>query len=143
MQEFYDRNASYYDEFVEKGNCMFHFNGARELAKYLKEINCPKDTRILDVGAGTGAVGQLLKEHSGYTNIVAMDISPGMLEEEKKKDVYNEFIYCDLNEDHMDKYYKQFDDAISIGCFVLGILVPETLDRMARFVKPGGLQGFI
>ena len=139
VQEFYNRNASYYDECMKKVGCVSQINAARELAKYLKEINCPKDTRILDVGAGTGSVGQMLKEHSGYTNIVAMDISLGMLEEAKKKDVYNEFIYCDLNNDDMEKYYKQFDHAISIGCFILGVLVPETLDKMARFVKPGGL----
>ena len=138
VQELYDRNAYYYDEISKKGKCVLHSIGARELAKYLKEINCPKDTRILDVGAGTGSVGQMLKEHSGYTNIVAMDISLGMLEEAKKKDVYNEFIYCDLNNDDMEKYYKQFDHAISIGCFVSGNLLPETLDKMARFVKPGG-----
>ena len=138
VMDFYNRNASYYEEFMSKGGGVFHIVGAREFGKQLKEIKCPTDTKILDVGAGTGVVGQLLKEQSGYTNIVAMDISPAMLEEAKKKDAYKEFILCDLNEDNLEKYYKQFDHAISIGCFVLGNLLPETLDKMASFVKPGG-----
>ncbi|HCH08436.1 MAG TPA: class I SAM-dependent methyltransferase, partial [Dehalococcoidia bacterium] len=44
-------------------------------AKYV-----PKDSRILDAGAGTGLVGQLLNEH-GYHNLVAMDLSEGMLDQ--------------------------------------------------------------
>ena len=47
--------------------------------------------------------------------------SSGMLEEAKKKDAYRDFSLCDLNKDNLEKYYKQFDHAISIGCFVLGI----------------------
>ena len=139
VQDFYNRNASYYDEFMKKGGCVFHIVGAREFAKYLSELNCPKDAKLLDVGAGTGGVGQLLKEKSGYTDIVAMDISPGMLEEAKRKNAYNEFILCDSNKDDLGKYYQKFDHAISIGCFVVGNLLPETLDKMASFVKPGGL----
>ena len=139
VQEFYNRNAACYDDILEKGNCAFHIVGARELVKHLKEISCAADAKIGDVGAGTGLVGQLLKEDYGYTNIVAMDISPGMLEEAKKKGAYNDFILCDLNEENLEKYYKQFDHAISIGCFVLGNLKPIALDKIASFVKTDGL----
>ena len=39
----------------------------------------PKEGRILDAGAGTGLVGQCLY-HEGYRNLVAIDLSEGMLE---------------------------------------------------------------
>ena len=138
VQQFYDRNAACYDDILLKGNCVFHIVGARELAKQLKEASCPSDAKIGDVGAGTGLVGKQLKEEYGYTNIVAMDISPGMLEEAKKKGAYNDFIICDLNADDLEKHHDQFDHAISIGCFVLGNLMPIALEKIASFVKPGG-----
>ena len=49
-----------------------------------------KDCRILDAGAGTGLVGKLLAKR-GFDNLVAMDLSAGMLEEARKKNVYTEF----------------------------------------------------
>ena len=138
VRKFYDRNASYYDEFLMKSGVLQQYFGARELTKQL-EGNFPKDTKILDVGAGTGRVGLQLKEKYGYTNLVAMDISPGMLEEAKKKNVYNDFIVSDLNEDNLEKYYKQFDHVISIGGFILGVLKPNILLKIANLVNAGGL----
>ena len=138
VKDFYDRNAACYDDILLKGDCVSHIMGARELAKHMKEAGCPSDAKIGDVGAGTGLVGQQLKEEYGYSNITAMDISPGMLEEAKKKGAYNDFVVCDLNEEHLEKFQNQFDHAISIGCFVLGNLKPVALEMMASFVKPGG-----
>ena len=138
-QEFYDRNASYYDEFLEKCNCSSQSIGARELAKQLNKINCPTDTKIADVGAGTGLVGQLLTELYGYNNLTAFDVSAGMLEEAKKKNAYNDFVMCDLHVDDMEKYQHKYDHAISISCFVLGIVKPIALEKVASLVKPGGL----
>ncbi|KAI6654041.1 hypothetical protein LOD99_2888 [Oopsacas minuta] len=139
VQEFYDHNAQDYEKFLQNVGSVSYIYGAREFAKRLKGKRLPTDVKIADFGAGTGRVGQELKEQHGYTNIVAMDISPGMLDEAKKKDAYNDFIVSDLNEDNMEKYYKQFDHAISIACFVLGNLLPDTLDKIARIVKSGGL----
>ena len=138
-EEFYDRNATYYDEFVEKGNCKMHSIGARELAKQLKEYNYSPNTKIADVGAGTGLVGKELNEIYDYNNLTAFDVSPGMLEEAKKKGAYNDFVLCDLHEDSMEEHRHKYDHAISIGCFVLGIVKPIALAKVASLVKPGGL----
>jgi len=42
---------------------------------------------ILDAGAGTGMVGEVLTK-LGYANLVAMDLSQGMLEVTRQKNVY-------------------------------------------------------
>ena len=139
VQDFYNRNAKFYDEFMRDGGCVYYTIGARELTKHLKEIKAPKDVKIADVGAGTGLVGQLLTELYGYNNLTAFDVSAGMLEEAKKKDAYNDFVMCDLHVDDMEKYQQKYDHAISIGCFVLGIVKPIALEKVASLVKPGGL----
>ncbi len=48
-----------------------------------------KEVKVLDAGAGTGIVGRILAKQ-GYTNLVAMDLSEGMLEQARKKNVYRE-----------------------------------------------------
>ena len=48
-----------------------------------------KEKRILDAAAGTGIVGKMLTEQ-GYKDLVAMDLSEGMLEEARRKNVYRE-----------------------------------------------------
>ena len=50
----------------------------------------PKDARILDAGAGTGLVGVHLAD-MGYSQMVAMDLSQGMLDEARNKQVYQDF----------------------------------------------------
>jgi len=57
----------------------------------------PKEARILDAGAGTGLVGQCLY-HGGYRNLVAIDLSEGMLEKARDKKVYGELYQMVLGE---------------------------------------------
>ena len=135
---YYDRNAANYDNFYKMSIGVFPIVGTRELIKHLTDVTLLKDVKIADIGAGTGAVGQLLKEN-GYTNLTAIDISAGMLEEAKRKNIYKEHIECDLNIEKMDKYFQQFDHAISIGCFGFGLMKPHALEKIASLVKPGSL----
>jgi len=44
---------------------------------------------ILDAGASTGMVGEVLTK-LGYANLVAMDLSQGILEVARQKNVYQE-----------------------------------------------------
>ena len=137
MQQLWDIYAQDFDAFVKNIKGISHIFGPQELTKHLKEMKCPLDAKIADVGAGTGMCGKTMKE-LGYTNMTAFDISPGMLEEAKKKDVYSDFILCDFNEDSMEKYHEKFDHAMSIGCFISGNLICGSLEKIAKIVKPGG-----
>ena len=57
----------------------------------------PRSARVLDAGAGTGLVGESLKR-LGYSNIEALDLSLGMLEEARKKNAYSAFHQMILGE---------------------------------------------
>ena len=50
------------------------------------------DLKIIDVGAGTGLIGIELQKR-GYSSLHALDISPEMLKEAKKRNIYQRF-YC-------------------------------------------------
>lgn len=96
----------------------------------------PKDARILDAGAGTGLVGALLAEN-GYENLVAMDLSEGMLEEAGKKGVYDELHQMVMGE-RLDFPSDSFDAVMSVGVLTLGHAPASSLDEFVRVTRPGG-----
>ena len=96
----------------------------------------PKDARILDAGAGTGLVGKLLAEQ-GYNNLVAMDLSPGMLEEAKKKNAYREFHQMVMGKP-LDYATDSFDAVVSIGVLTVGHAPASSFDEFIRITRSGG-----
>ena len=78
------------------------FKGFNPIVKTLDDTvqeefkDTPKDkVKVMDAGAGTGLVGVELHKF-GFTTIDALDISPGMLNEAKKKNVYKKSDLCCL-----------------------------------------------
>ena len=83
LAERYDEWATAYDsDLAEK----FGWVGPQQATEVFSR-HVPKDASVLDAGAGTGLVGQCLAG-LGYRDLVAMDLSSGMLEEARRKDVY-------------------------------------------------------
>lgn len=106
-------------------------DAGRMFARYL-----PTSARVLDAGAGTGLVGQVLAD-LGYQNIVAMDLSADMLAEAEKKNVYAEYHQMILGEP-LDFATNAFDAVISIGTFTAGHAPAHALGDLVRVTKPGG-----
>jgi ubiquinone/menaquinone biosynthesis C-methylase UbiE len=96
----------------------------------------PKGARILDAGTGTGLVGELLLKQ-GYSNLVAMDMSVGMLEKARAKNAYREFHRMVMGET-LGFSTDSFDAVISIGVLTVGHAPASSLDEMIRVTKPGG-----
>ncbi|MBN2239213.1 MAG: class I SAM-dependent methyltransferase [Dehalococcoidales bacterium] len=132
LEERYDVWASDYDEDLDKG---YGWLGPKKAVEcFVKYV--PKDAKVLDAGAGTGLVGQLLAEQ-GYKDITAMDLSKGMLEEARKKNAYNRFDQMVMGETlGYDTDY--FDAVISVGTMTVGHAPASSLDELVRVTKPGG-----
>ena len=109
LAERYDRWARDYDEDLEEG---FGWLGPQCAVDFLVRY-VSREAKILDAGAGTGLVGELLAKQ-GYNNMVAMDISQGMLEEARQKNVYREFHQMVMGEP-LDYPSDSFDGIISVG----------------------------
>ena len=132
LKERYDKWASTYEEEVDRD---FGWYGPiRAVESAVKYV--AKDARILDAGAGTGLVGELLAER-GYTDIVAIDLSPGMLAEARKKNVYSELHQMTMGET-LDFPTDAFDAAITVGVLTVGHAPPHSLDELVRVTRPGG-----
>ncbi|HEY77565.1 MAG TPA: class I SAM-dependent methyltransferase [Dehalococcoidia bacterium] len=132
LAERYDQWARDYDEDLEEG---FGWLGPQRAVDFLVRY-VPREAKILDAGAGTGLVGELLAKQ-GYKNMVAMDISQGMLEEARKKNVYQEFHQMVMGEP-LDYPTDSFDAIISVGVLTVGHAPASSLDELIRVTKPGG-----
>ncbi len=136
LEERYDQWASEYDKDLEE---VFVWtapqNGADMLAKLV-----PADAEVLDAGAGTGLVGKCLAD-AGFTNMAAMDLSQGMLDEARKKNVYSSFHQMTLGET-LGFDTAAFDAVVSVGVFTLGHAPVHSFDELVRVTKPGGYVVF-
>lgn len=81
IREFWDRDASTYD--ATKSHAISDRLEAAMWRQALREALPEPGTRVLDVGAGTGALS-LLAAELGYT-VTALDLSPGMLAHAERK----------------------------------------------------------
>jgi SAM-dependent methyltransferase len=92
---------------------------------------------ILDAGAGTGLVGELLGV-MGYPVIDALDASEGMLEIARSKNVYRELHHAFLGQT-LPFDTGHYAAAVSTGVFTAGHVGVEGLPELFRVVRPAGL----
>lgn len=95
------------------------------------------DTPILDVGAGTGLVGECLYK-TGNKKIFGIDISKEMLEQAKLKKCYFFLINTDVTKKIPIKS-NSIGAIVSAGTFTHGHVGSDALDELLRITKPGGL----
>jgi predicted TPR repeat methyltransferase len=92
---------------------------------------------VLDLGAGTGLVGQRLAAR-GIGPVDGTDISPEMLAEARQKDCYRALIAGDLTTG-LGLAPAGYAGLVSAGTFTLGHLGPEVLPSLLPLARPGGL----
>ena len=132
LAERYDQWAKDYDTDLVKD---FDYQSPQIVTEYFAKY-VPKEARILDAGAGTGLVGAILAK-LGYDDMVAMDLSEGMLEEARKKNVYREFHQMVMGEP-LDYATDSFDAVICVGTLTVAHAPASSLDELVRITKPGG-----
>ncbi|RFP91167.1 class I SAM-dependent methyltransferase [Rhodobacteraceae bacterium 63075] len=91
---------------------------------------------MLDIGAGTGLLGQALVER-GLGPVDGTDISPEMLGEAGLKGCYRHLFAADINEG-LPIENRTYQAIISAGTFTTGHVGPDALDEVMRVTSPGG-----
>ena len=132
LGERYDQWSKEYDSDL---SAEFDYQSPRRAAEVLAG-HVPRDARILDAGAGTGLVGEILAS-MGYRSMVAMDLSQGMLEEARKKGVYQDFHQMVMG-DTLDYETGSFDAVITVGVLTVGHAPASSLDELVRVTRPNG-----
>ncbi len=132
LKQTYDDWASDYDnDLLNKMNYRVPQIAVNIFTKYVAP-----QSKVLDVGSGTGIVGMLLKK-AGYTTIEALDISKGMLEVAKAKNIYQAY-YLETLGTTLQLPDNTYDAMIAIGTFGPTHAPPHAFEELIRATKPNG-----
>ena len=96
----------------------------------------PTDAAVLDAGAGTGVLGEILRA-LGYARLDGLDASAGMLRIAGLKKNYRELSLQFLGQP-LDYADNRFALVASSGVFTQGHAPLAGLDELLRVTRPGG-----
>ncbi len=105
------------------------------ICRYLKTSDL-----ILDAGVGTGMLGKLLMTLD-YKNLFGIDLSEGMLNIARKREVYKELRKMVLG-NRLEFENDMFDAVISVGTFTENNAPADSFDELVRIVRPDGFVIF-
>ena len=126
----YGEWAGDYDHaFAAREDYQLHIQTARAF------VNAGGQGPVLDVGAGTGLCGAVLAD-LGVGPIDATDISPDMLNQAMKKDIYRDAIEADLNHG-IPAPPDSYSGIVSSGTFTHGHVGPGAIDSLLRVARHG------
>jgi MFS family permease len=132
----YDRIAATYDAELVDG---MGYRLPEAVAAVARRL-LPLDAQILDVGAGTGLLGVALAD-AGFTRVDALDLSPGMLAQAARKDVYGDLREGKLGEE-LGYGSGAYDAVVAAGVLTTGHAPARCLDELVRITRRGGLVIF-
>ena len=130
----YKKWAQAYDEDFALGS---NYLSPTKICSFFNKHARKTDTPILDVGAGTGLVGECLSK-TGYKKIIGIDISPEMLEQAKSKECYSSLMEADVTR-KIPLKSNSIGAIVSAGTFTHGHVGADAFDELLRITKPGGL----
>jgi predicted TPR repeat methyltransferase len=102
-------------------------------ARYIRD----RDSPILDAGAGTGRVGEMLAI-LGYSNLITLDLSDAMLARAQERDVYRA-LHQGVLGDWLGFADDAFQAVVAAGVFTAGYAQPSSFDELLRVTRSGGL----
>jgi len=132
LAEGYDDWAKDYDQDV----LSFGYNIPSILCGLVGRYLNRKDNPILDAGVGTGILGEVLSK-IGYTRLIGIDLSQGMLEIARKKGIYSDLKQMILGET-LEFSDNAFTATVSMGTFTVGHAPPDAFDELIRITEPAG-----
>jgi predicted TPR repeat methyltransferase len=94
------------------------------------------DLDVLDAGCGTGLCGPILAPYARH--LVGVDLSAGMVEKARARDVYHDLIVAELTAFLADGPPARYDLIISADTVVYFGALEHLLAAAARALRPGG-----
>jgi predicted TPR repeat methyltransferase len=95
---------------------------------------------MLDLGCGTGLAGVAFRPHVDW--LVGVDLSPKMIEEARKKGLYDRLAVGDIAQFLADEQQSSAYLVIAADVFAYVADLADVCAAVARVMQPGGLFGF-
>jgi predicted TPR repeat methyltransferase len=130
----FDSSANEFDERLAKLNYRVPEQCAAMLDKHLGQASTA-DGSICDLGCGTGLCAPFLRKRA--ERLVGVDLSPGMLEKARQRELYDELIEADLVS-HLSAGVADYDLLVAADTLIyIGDLQP-TFAAAAAALRDGG-----
>lgn len=111
-QDLFDRYANHFEEHLLSA---LNYQVPYIIQEKLGSLNLAKNSKVLDLGCGTGIVGKTIIDQ--FPNIVGVDISSNMIKETRKKEIYTTLYTNDIH-DFLLKNEEKFDLIIAADVFI-------------------------
>ncbi len=117
------------------------FTGSGRIAELLVSVLPDPTLPVIDLGCGTGAVGQRLAQ-LGVTTVDGVDLSPEMLAVAANTGAYRGLTVADLHtlEAPPGSLYAA---SVSAGTFTTGHVGPEVVPRLLDLLRPDGIVAWV
>jgi predicted TPR repeat methyltransferase len=143
-----DQNKSFYDKWAPNYDAEFvadDYVYPQTVAEYLATlIEADETLSVVDIGCGTGVVGEHFARLRPLCDIEGVDISPEMIiQASGKKRADGKPVYSEFHEINLTKpiYFAQshYDFMVSAGTFTHGHLGVSDMLAISRVLKPLGI----
>ncbi len=133
-RNYYDEIAKDYENYIPQNK-----NMAKIILDFLKELKINKNSKILDLGAGTGIVTEGIV-NAGYKNTALLDISKEELKIAKSKENLknSKFIVADLTKDEIKEKFDVIFETMSLDYFK-GDQLASILLKIKSALNNGGI----
>lgn len=136
VQAYYDDWAECYDATLQS----WQYRAPEDAANLLSPL-LEAGIRVLDIGCGTGQLGQALRKHAEI-ELDGIDISSASLQQAKRRGIYGSLLQHDLQKTPLPVGANIYDIAATVGVLTY-IGDAETLLRdLCRTVRKGGVIAF-
>lgn len=130
LSKSFDKWAETYDSDISRS-----FNRRGITYKYIwerisSELNVHNGSKLLEIGAGTGALGEFSQVH----DVIGLDISQGMLQKARKGGFYKELLHCSAN--RLPFLDETFDGIYTTFMFHSERKPKRLLEECYRVLKP-------
>ena len=132
VEQTFDAFASTFDNVLGR----LKYSGPQLIQDYLALLDLPASSlSALDLGCGTGLVGEKLKPYARL--LVGVDLSPVMLDRSRAKQLYHQLHQSDIA-DYLREANEQYDLITCMDTFIYVGRLEEILDQIYQKLKRGG-----
>jgi predicted TPR repeat methyltransferase len=114
------------------------YQGPAQILEALLRAGRTRFDRVLDLGCGTGLMGQAIRPHAGW--LAGYDISAGMLVQAGAKGVYDALDKRDLSQLALGE--PPFDLILAADVFIYVGALEQIVGWAAASLNPGGMLAF-
>lgn len=132
-RQLFDSAAQVFDQQLQQG---LRYRLPQQIAQKIIALYPDKKLNVLDLGCGTGLLGAQLGKLQG--RLVGVDVSPKMLEQARRYQLYDSLEVADLHDTLRDVAPASFDVVAALDVFVYLGDLSTAIPAVCRVLVPGG-----